>query len=644
MTAGLPTAEEIYLFHQGTLYKSYQMLGAHAGREEGQPGARFTVWAPHAKEVSVVGDFNCFKSGAHPLRRIAGSGLWSLFVPGIKNGDLYKYHIETYDQGGFMKADPYAFYAECRPKSASRVFALEGYAWGDHKWQEAKKGKPVYERPVNIYEVHLGSWRTRGDGSFYTYRELALELVDYVAEMGYTHIQLMPVCEYPYDGSWGYQVTGYYAVTSRYGTPHDFMYFVDCCHQKGIGVILDWVAAHFCKDGHGLAWFDGTRLYEAEELPGWGTLRFDYGRPEVMSFLISNAVYWLEVFHIDGLRVDAVASMLYLNYGREDGQWQANRYGGDGNIEAIALLKRMNEVVFSYFPETLMIAEESSEWPLVTGPTYAGGLGFNYKWNMGWMNDVLKYMATDCLFRQWHHNLLTFSFLYAFSENFILPMSHDEVVHGKRSLIEKMPGDYWQKFANLRVFLGYMMTHPGKKLLFMGGEFAQFIEWRYYEALEWHLLDFEMHRKFQDYVRALNRFYLCEAALWQDDHSWRGFEWIDCHNERQSVIIFMRKTRAENQEQPVEELVVLCNFTPQYYEDYRIGMPSAGCYEEVFNSDRAEFGGSGQQNEELLYAGKVPWHNRQYSLKLKVPPLAIVMLKQAPEITTEIKSEASGEK
>jgi 1,4-alpha-glucan branching enzyme len=448
--------------------------------------------------------------------------------------------------------------------------------------------------------------------------------VEYVVEMGYTHIQLLPIMEHPYDGSWGYQITGYYAVTSRYGSPHDFMYFVDCCHQRGIGVILDWVPAHFCKDGHGLIDFDGTRLYEAEELPGWGTMRFDYGRYEVICFLISNAVFWFDLFHVDGLRVDAVASMLYLNYGKEGGSWIPNKYGGNGNLEAIALLKKLNEVVFSNFPKAMMIAEESTEWPFVTGPTYAGGLGFNYKWNMGWMNDVLKYMERDPLYRSWQHNLLTFSFLYAFSENFILPMSHDEVVHGKRSLIEKMPGDYWQKFASLRVFLGYMMTHPGKKLLFMGGEFAQFIEWRFYEALEWHLLSFEMHRRFKEYVKSLNRMYKDEKALWEKDHSWEGFEWIDCHNNSQSIIVFLR-----NSKNKAEQLLVLCNFTPQYYEDFRIGVPMSGSYLEIFNSDLEAYGGSDKKNNVLLAAENIPWHNQPYSLEIKVPPLAFVLLKKS---------------
>lgn len=620
MASGHPTPHDIYLFHQGTLYESYKMLGAHIGEEKGRAGFRFTVWAPNARAVSVVGDFNSWDTRAHPLQRVKESGLWTLFVPGLKEGELYKYAIETYYGGSLLKADPYAFYAELRPKSASITYKLEGYEWGDREWFMQKQAP--YDRPVNIYEVHLGSWKQKEDGSFYTYRELAHELVDYVAGMGYTHIQLLPVMEHPYDGSWGYQITGYYAVTSRYGTPHDFMYFVDCCHRKGLGVILDWVPAHFCKDGHGLIAFDGTRLYEAEEMNGWGTLRFDFGRPEVLSFLISNAIFWLKEYHVDGLRVDAVASILYLDYDKEAGQWRPNKYGGNGNLEAIAFLKKLNEVVFSAFPHCLMVAEESTEWPLVTGPTHTGGLGFNYKWNMGWMNDVLRYLKIDPLYRAYHHNHLTFSFLYAFSENFILPMSHDEVVHGKRSLIEKMPGDYWQKFANLRVFLGYMMAHPGKKLLFMGGELAQFIEWRYYEGLEWHLLAFPLHRDFQHYVRALNQLYKEEKSLWEQDHGWEGFEWLDCHNNWQSIILFIRKGRNKG-----DNLIILCNFTPQYYEYFRIGVPEEGSYQEIFNSDLEEYGGSGKKNTGLLTAAKMPWHNRPQSLVIKVPPLAFIVFR-----------------
>ncbi|MDX9872790.1 MAG: 1,4-alpha-glucan branching protein GlgB [Clostridia bacterium] len=612
------TEQDVYLFHQGNLFKSYAMLGAHLCEEAGQTGVRFTVWAPNARRVSVVGDFNGWNGLTHRLSRITDAGLWSLFISGLQQGEKYKYEIESACGAVFLKADPYAFYAEVRPHSASMVFDLENYAWRDAEWVSRKK--EPYDQPLNIYEVHLLSWRRNPDDSLLSYRQLAETLPQYAAEMGYTHIQLLPIMEHPFDGSWGYQITGYYAPTSRYGTPHDFMYFVDCCHQRGIGVILDWVPAHFCKDGHGLIHFDGTKLYEAEELEGWGTMRFDFGRPEVKSFLISNAVYWLDKYHIDGLRVDAVASMLYLNYGRENGGWTPNQYGGNGNLEAVAFLKRLNEAVFAFFPQALMMAEESTEWPHVTGPTYAGGLGFNYKWNMGWMNDVLKYMKIEPIHRKYHHNLLTFSFLYAFTENFILPMSHDEVVHGKRSLIDKMPGDYWQKFANLRVFLGYMMAHPGKKLLFMGGEFAQFIEWRYYEPLEWFLLQYEQHRHFKDYVQSLNHLYLQQPALWQEDHRWEGFEWIDCHNHAQSILVFLRKSRNKQ-----EKLVVLCNFTPHYYERYRIGVPEKGAFREIFNSDLAAYGGSDQKNEGALNVEKIPWHNQPYSLEIKVPPLAFLL-------------------
>lgn len=617
------TEHDVFLFHQGNLFKSYQIMGAHLCDEAtGRTGVRFTVWAPNARRVSVVGDFNNWDGRRHPLTRVTDAGLWSIFVSGLRSGEKYKYEIESVYGAVFLKADPCAFYAEVRPHSASMVFDLDTYSWNDEEWTSRKKDP--YNQPLNIYEVHLLSWRRNEDDSLLSYRQLAEQLPQYAREMGYTHIQLLPIMEHPFDGSWGYQITGYFAPTSRYGTPQDFMYFVDCCHRQGIGVILDWVPAHFCKDGHGLISFDGTRLYEAEELEGWGTMRFDFGRPEVRSFLISNAVYWFDKFHIDGLRVDAVASMLYLNYGRENGGWTPNKYGGNGNLEAIAFLKRLNEAVFSFFPQALMMAEESTEWPHVTGPTYAGGLGFNYKWNMGWMNDVLRYMQHEPVHRKYHHNLLTFSFLYAFTENFILPMSHDEVVHGKRSLIDKMPGDHWQKFANLRVFLGYMMAHPGKKLLFMGGEFAQFIEWRYYEKLEWFLLQYEQHRLFRDYVKALNHLYLREPALWQEDHSWEGFEWMDCHNQAQSILLFLRKSRAQS-----EELVVLCNFTPHYYESYRIGVPRAGDFQEIFNSDLAIYGGSDKKNAGALTAQNIPWHNQPYSLEIVVPPLGFLLFSSA---------------
>lgn len=602
-------------------------MGAHVGVEKGLQGVRFSVWVPSALGVSVIGDFNDWDGQRDPLELQEGSGIWTSFVPGVKHGDLYKYEITARHGQILRKSDPYAFYAECRPRTASRVFDLRGYEWHDQAWDRSKEESNLYQRPLLVYEVHLGSWRTKEDGAFYTYRELADLLVSYAVEMGYTHLQLLPISEHPFDGSWGYQVTGYYAATSRFGTPHDFMYFVDRCHQQGLGVILDWVPAHFCKDNHGLCRFNGANLYEKEEIPGWGTLKFDYSRQEVKNFLISNALFWFDLFHIDGLRVDAVASILYLDYGKKPGEWVPNRYGGNGDLEGIAFIKELNEAVFSYFPQALMIAEESSEWPSVTSPTYAGGLGFNYKWNMGWMNDVLRYLQKEPIYRKWHHNLLTFSFMYAFSENFILPMSHDEVVHGKKSLIEKMPGDYWQKFAGFRVFLGYMMTHPGKKLLFMGGEFAQFIEWRYYQQLEWFLLDYEMHRKFRDYVKVLNHLYRQEKSLWELDHGWDGFSWIDCHNNEQSILIFLRKGL-----DPQDFLVVLCNFTPRYYQMFRIGVPENGSYREIFNSDLEIYGGSGKGNPEPLAADRIPWHQSPYSLEIKVPPLAFILLKKSVPI------------
>ncbi|MCR4442662.1 MAG: 1,4-alpha-glucan branching protein GlgB [Peptococcaceae bacterium] len=619
------TSYDIHLFHEGKLFRAYEKFGAHVTNENGVDGARFTVWAPQARQVGVAGDFNGWRGLKCPLEKISPSGIWSAFIPGIREGELYKYEIDTGRGQAFMKADPYAFYSEVRPKSASIVYNLDGYHWGDDCWLQKKT--PPYLGPLNIYEVHAGSWKRKENGEFLGYRELAHELAAYAREMGYTHLELLPLMEHPFDGSWGYQVTGYYSVTSRYGPPHDFMYFVDYCHRQGIGVILDWVPSHFCRDEHGLAKFDGTSLYEKGESAEWGTFHFDFSKPEVVSFLVSNALFWFEVYHVDGLRLDAVASMLYLDYGRKEGKWRPNKYGGKENLEAIDFLKRLNEAVFYYFPHALMIAEESTAWPLVSSPTYAGGLGFNYKWNMGWMNDILEYMGKDPLQRKWHHQKLTFSLLYAFSENFILPFSHDEVVHGKKSLIEKMPGDYWQKFANLRLLIGFMMTHPGKKLLFMGGEFAQFLEWRFYEELDWKILDFPMHRSFQRYVRELNRFYLEEKTLWENDSEWRGFSWIEADNWRQSVIVFMRKDAAGE-----DFVVVVGNFTQAAYEKYRIGVPFSGWYGEVFNSDLEIYGGSGRKNPASIRARKVPWQNQPFSVEVDIPPLAVVFLKKQQQI------------
>lgn len=625
MSYSTPGDYDLYLFHEGSHFFSYQFLGAHMVHEDGVEGVRFTLWAPNAREVRVVGNFNGWQGQGHCMQRVEQSGIWSAFVPGLKSEEVYKYEIHSHSGEVFLKTDPWGFHAEYRPATASKVFQLQGYPWQDCEWQCQKAASPVYEQPILIYEVHLGSWR-RKNGDYLSYRELAHELVDYVVQMGYTHVELLPLMEHPYDGSWGYQGTGYFAVSSRYGNPHDFMYFVDRCHQKGLGVILDWVPGHFCKDGHGLMNFDGTALYESvdpvkAENRHWDTRNFDFGKPEVVSFLISNAIFWLDVYHIDGLRVDAVAFMLYLDYGKEPGQWVPNIYGGRENLESIAFMKKLNQVVFHNFPHALMIAEESTAWPSVTRPTHLGGLGYNFKWNMGWMNDMLRYMEMDPVHRKWAHNQLTFSIMYTYSENFILPLSHDEVVHGKKSLIGKMPGDYWQKFANLRAFYGYMMAHPGKKLLFMGGEFGQFAEWKEYQSLDWHLLDNDMHRKLHRYVRELNHFYKGEKSFWQLDHDSEGFQWIDPHDYSQSVITFIRKSK-----EPKDCIIVLCNFTPVVREGYRVGVPQLVEYQEVFNSDWEIFGGSGQRND-TLKTEQVTWHNQPFSLQIKVPPLATVFLK-----------------
>ncbi|GBG58402.1 1,4-alpha-glucan branching enzyme GlgB [Sporomusaceae bacterium FL31] len=618
--------QDLYLFHEGTNFRSYQMLGAHVLEVDGQWGTRFAVWAPTAQSVHVVGNFNGWQGAGHTMKRQGNSGIWSLFIAGLDSGTIYKYEIITAAGGRLLKADPYAFCAELRPETASKVAKLDGYCWNDATWHTLQQ-KPIYERPMLIYEVHLGSWRFNADGQPLSYRELADQLVDYAVDLGYTHVELMPVVEHPFDGSWGYQATGFFAVTSRYGTPQDFMYFVDRCHQRGLGVILDWVPGHFCKDDHGLRHFDGSPLYESADInkaenAEWGTANFDYERPEVSSFLISNALFWFDVYHIDGLRVDAVANILYLDYGRKPGQWQPNQHGGNGNLAAMDFIRNLNQAVFEAYPAALMIAEESTSWPMISKPTYMGGMGFNFKWNMGWMNDMLRYMAIDPVHRKWHHNLVTFSLMYAFSENFVLPLSHDEVVHGKRSLIEKMPGDYWQKFAGLRAFYGYWLAHPGKKLLFMGGEFGQFIEWKYYDSLDWHLLEYPMHNKLQEYTKAINHFYRQQPALWEIDCDWQGFSWIDCQDYNQSVITFMRKGRQEH-----EYLIVVCNFTPQVHQDYRIGVPEPCGYTEVFNSDWGEFGGSGQSNAGRLTPQAAAWHNQPYTLHLNIPPLATIYLK-----------------
>lgn len=622
----LPSDYDRYLFCEGNHFKSYSFLGAQVIKTDKLSGVRFAVWAPRAKKVSVIGDFNNWDENAAPLKYLEESGIWWTFIPGLQEGALYKYLLVSPDGKKLVKADPYGFYAELRPKTASIVWDLNKYQWHDDTWQAKKQKKIIYQEPILIYEVHLGSWKQKVGGELYSYREIGEQLINYAKEMGYTHLELMPLAEHPFDGSWGYQATGYYSLTSRYGTPEDFMYFVDQAHQAGLGIILDWVPGHFCKDDHGLRLFDGTPTFEynepwRSENLDWGTANFDLGRTEVRSFLISNAVFWFDLYHIDGLRVDAVANMLYLDYGKKPGAWIPNIYGGRENLEAIAFLKRLNETVFERFPGVLMIAEESSAWPLVTKPTYLGGLGFNYKWNMGWMNDTLNYMALDPVFKKYHHDYLTFSLMYAFSENFILPLSHDEVVHGKKSLLDKMPGDYWQKFASLRAFYGYMIAHPGKKLLFMGGEFGQFIEWRFAEELDWHLLDYPLHKALWHYVKALNHFYLSEASLWEADHHPDGFTWIDCHDNTQSIVSFIRYSKQQQ-----DFIIVLSNFTPVVRYDYCLGVPKQGEYIEVLNSDGSDYGGSEQLNANLV-ATSVPWHNQPYSIKLKVPPLATIYLK-----------------
>lgn len=618
---------DCYLFNSGRHFRSYQLLGAHFDVRDGKEGFRFAVWAPNAERVSVVGGFNGWDGVAHVMSRLGESGIWERFVPGIQNGDVYKYEVITRAGGRILKADPYAFRAEKRPETASVVQGPSGHVWQDGEW--LKNRSSGLNGPVAIYEVHLGSWKRNHDG-FPNYLEIADELVDYVNRMGFTHIEILPLAEHPLDGSWGYQATGYYAPTSRYGQPDDLRYFIDRCHRQGIGVIMDWVPGHFCKDDHGLREFDGTPLYEGDnplrsENHGWGTLNFDFGRPEVWSFLISNALYWLEYFHIDGLRVDAVSNMLYLDYGRKDGEWAANSRGGRENLEAIAFLKTLNEATHEYYPSCTLIAEESTAWPAVTRPVYLGGLGFDYKWNMGWMNDMLSYMAKDAVHRKWHHNLLTFSLTYAFSENFLLPLSHDEVVHGKKSLLDKMPGDYWQKFANLRAFYCYFMAHPGKKLLFMGGEFGQFIEWQEWKGLDWNLLQYEMHAKLQSFSSYLLHTYRREAALWEQDYGWNGFQWIDCQDADNSVIAFLRLTKKG------KVLLVVVNFTPVVHYNYRVGVPQPGRWREVLNSDEEAFGGSGQKNT-VLEAEAVSWHGYSSSLTLLLPPLATIYLKPEEQI------------
>ncbi len=611
-----------YLFHKGENYKAYDFFGCHKAVCDDEEGFWFRVWAPHAKSIRVVGDFNHWDYTEAPsMKRLESSPeIWECFIPNVAIYDAYKYYIEKQDGSFCYKSDPYAYHMETRPGTAGKVYDIDGFKWTDGRYRSTVSRRNIMKNPLNIYEVHLGSWKQTDDGEFLSYNRLAEQLIPYVKEMGYTHIELMPVSEYPYDPSWGYQVTGYYAPTSRYGTPHAFMNFVNQCHMAGIGVIVDWVAAHFPKDEQGLYEFDGQCCYEYEdplkkEHPDWGTRIFDYGKNEVKSFLISNVVFWLEKYHIDGIRVDAVASMLYLDYGKQDGEWRPNQYGDNKNLEAIEFLREMNAAAFQQNHAALMIAEESTAFPLVTKPGFDGGLGFNFKWNMGWMNDMLQYMSTDPLYRKGLHNNLTFSLTYAFSENYVLPLSHDEVVHGKASLINKMPGDYDQKFDNLRAFYGYMMAHPGKKLTFMGDEFAQFIEWNYAQGLDWLLLDYPRHRQMQEYVRDLNHFYLENPALWQNDTDWQGFQWISHDDRDQSIIAFRRIG------QRGKELVIVCNFCPVLRENYRIGAPFAGKYVPVLCSDDKKYGGMGTKLS-TVSSEEVPMHGCGQSIVLTIPPMS----------------------
>ena len=609
----------VYLFKQGNNQEAQRYFGAHLCEKDGQAGAIFRVWAPHAKAVSVVGDFNNWMPDSHPMDQIE-EGVWERFIPGIKEFDVYKFCITTQWDELLFKADPYAFHAETRPSNGSKVYNLEGYVWHDGAWLDAQEKQDIINSPISIYEMHMGSWKMKEDNAPYNYSEVADLLIPYIKEMGYTHVELLPITEYPFDGSWGYQVTGYFAPTSRYGTPKDLMAFVDKMHQAGIGVILDWVPAHFPKDGYGLYMFDGSPCYEDPnprrgEHKEWGTMVFNYGMGEVQSFLISSALYWVDMYHMDGLRVDAVASMLYLDYNRRDGEWEPNINGGKENLEAIAFLQKCNGVVLGRHPHKMMIAEESTAWPMVTKPAEDGGLGFNFKWNMGWMNDMLSYMSTDPLFRSGNHNKLTFSFFYAFSENFVLPISHDEVVHGKCSLLNKMPGEYDAKFDNLRTFYGYMMAHPGKKLLFMGQEFGQFIEWNEAKPLDWMLLGYEKHQQLQAWVKDLNHFYQQHPAFWQIDYSWEGFQWIVPDDSSQSVIAFLRRD-AEG-----KMVLVVCNFNPVLRTGYQMGVPSAGQYKELLTSDDAAYGG-GDLHNPAKRAVKGAMHGFDYHITLDLAPMS----------------------
>ena len=622
---------DLYLMGEGTHYLKYEKMGAHPMTVDGVAGVQFGVWAPNAMRVSVVGDFNSWDGRTHPMRNRGPSGVWELFVPELSEGSLYKYEIRPMSADlPVLKSDPYAFRSELRPYTSSIVASLDHHIWNDQGWMDYRARNDWFTSPVSIYEVHLGSWkRVVEDGSrWLSYGELADQLIPYLKRLGYTHVELLPVMEHPFDASWGYQTLGYFAATSRFGSPDDFMTLVDRFHQAGIGVFLDWTPAHFPRDSHGLAEFDGTHLYEHADPrqgthPDWGTLVFNYGRNEVQNFLISNALFWIDKYHIDGLRVDAVASMLYLDYSRREGEWVPNEFGGRENLAAIAFLKRLNEVVYARHSGVLMIAEESTSWPMVSRPTYLGGLGFSLKWNMGWMNDTLGYFSQEPVHRKYHHNRMTFSMLYAFTENFVLPFSHDEVVHGKSSLLNKMPGDLWQQFANLRLLYGYMFAHPGKKLMFMGGEFGQRAEWDSSTSLEWHLLAYASHQGLQSLTADLNAVYRNEPALHQVDFDWHGFEWLDCSDADASVLSFLRRAK-----DPGDFIAVVTNNTPVLRGNYRVGVPEMGFYREIMNTDAEKYGGGNVGNLGGVNAEAIPWGNYPYSINLRLPPLAAVFFKR----------------
>ncbi len=627
--ASLLTDDDIYLFNEGSHFRLYEKLGAHPMTVEGEEGTYFAVWAPEAKQVSVMGDFNGWKKTAHPLQPKGGSGLWEGFIPGMMKGARYKYYIVSrYNGYRVDKTDPFSFYFEVSPRTASIVWDLV-YEWGDGEWMTSRGAYNTPDAPMSIYEVHLGSWmRVPEEGNRpLTYRELALKLSEHVTEMGFTHVEFLPVTEHPFYGSWGYECLGYFAPTSRYGEPQDFMYLIDCLHQHGIGVILDWVPSHFPNDEHGLGFFDGTHLFEHADPrkgvhPDWNSFIFNYGRNEVQSFLISSALLWLNEYHVDGLRIDAVASMLYLDYSRKKGEWIPNKYGGRENLEAISFLRRFNEEVYKDHPDVQTIAEESTAWPMVSRPTYVGGLGFGMKWDMGWMHDTLEYMSKDPILRKYSHNQITFRLLYAFHENFALSLSHDEIVYGKGSLLGRMPGDEWQKFANLRLLFGYMFAQPGKKLLFMGGEFGQRSEWNHEESLEWHLLSHPFHEELKRWVEDLNRLYRNQTALHEMDFDPAGFEWIDCTDAEKSILSLMRNGRSTE-----DTLIIVCNFTPVPRFNYRVGAPRGGYWREILNSDSKEYGGSGHGNLGGVEASPISSHGRPYSLNLTLPPLGAVFFK-----------------